>query len=79
MPWPDSALLQGCINLHIHVTAMFGCDKYFFVHKMTDWECESQSFPAACGVSGGTDSFTTLSRLTGTLRMFLLGGDRGGR
>lgn len=41
---------------------------------MTEWECESQSYPAVCGVSGGTGSFATASRLTGTLGMFLLGG-----
>lgn len=41
---------------------------------MTDWECGSQSYPAVCGVSCWTGSFTTASRMTGTLWMFLLGG-----
>lgn len=45
---------------------------------MTGWERESQSFPAVCGVSGGTGSFTTASRLTETLGMFLLGDWGGG-
>lgn len=52
---------------------MFGCEKIFCVFTWLNGECESQSFPAACGVYGGTGSFTTTSRLTGTLGMFLLG------
>lgn len=31
MPWPDSLLLRGCINLHTQVTAKFGCEKDFCV------------------------------------------------
>lgn len=39
--------------------------------------CESQLLPAVCEVFAGTGSFTMASRLTETLRMFLLG-DKGG-
>lgn len=43
-----------------------------------DWMGLWKSFPAVCGVSGGTGPFTTASRLTGTLGMFLLGEAEGG-
>lgn len=78
MPCPDSALLQGCINLQIQQTAMFACENFLCV-LLYEWGCDSQSLLAVCEVSGGAGSFTAASRLTGTLRMFLLGDEGGGR